>query len=74
MNYMKKGFLLCDGSKNCVLITMEDLYKPFDKILAEKVKGQEVKTHKTRADLNKTISEYLKGVYRVKPEEIEEGR
>ena len=70
---MKKGFLLCDGQKNCILISQEDLYKPFDKILEEKVKSEEVKQHKTRAELNKTISEYLKGVYRVKPEDVKEG-
>lgn len=33
--------------------------------------NEEVKQHKTRAELNKTISEYLKGVYRVKPEDME---
>ena len=68
---MKKGFLLCDGQKNCILISQEDYYKPFGLILEEKIKGEEVKTHKTRAELNKTISEYLKGVYRVKPEDLE---
>jgi hypothetical protein len=65
---MKKGFLLCDGQKNCILISQEDYYKPFGLILEEKIKYEEVKTHKTRAELNKTVSEYLKGVYRVKPE------
>lgn len=70
---MKKGFLLCDGEKNCILISQEDMYKPFDRIIEEKIKGEEVKQHKTRAELNKTISEYLKGVYRVKPEDLKEG-
>lgn len=70
---MKKGFLLCDGQKNCILISQEDLYKTFDRILEEKVKQEEVKQHKTRAELNKTISEYMKGVYRVKPEDLKEG-
>lgn len=68
---MKRGFLLCDGQRNCILISQEDLYKPFDRILEEKVKQEEVKQHKTVAELNKTISEYLKGVYRVKPEDLE---
>lgn len=68
---MKKGFLLCDGQKNCILISQEDLYKPFDKIIEEKVKGEEVKQHKTRAELYKTVSEYLEGVYKVKPEGVE---
>ena len=70
---MKKGFLLCDGEKNCILISQEDLYKPFDRIIEEKVKQEEVKQHKTMAELNKTISEYLKGVYRVKPGDLKEG-
>jgi hypothetical protein len=70
---MKKGFLLCDGEKNCVLISQEDLYKTLDQIIEQKIKEDEVKTHKTRSDLNKTISDYLKGIYRVKPEDFEGG-
>lgn len=70
---MKKGFLLIDGQKNCILISQEDLYKPFDKIIEEKVKGEEVKQHNKRSELYLTVSDYLKGIYKVKPEDIEDG-
>ena len=60
---MKKGFLLIDGDKNALLFTFDDIdsHKTFNQVVSEKIKNNEVKVHKTRADLNKSISEYLKG-------------
>lgn len=60
---MKTGYLLIDGDKNVCLFTLEDIksYKTFNELVNEKIKNREIKKHKTRADLNKTISEYLKG-------------
>lgn len=69
---MIKGFLLIDGKYNAVLIHQEDLYKPLNEILAKAVTEDEVKMHKTKKELNTTISEYKSGVYRVHPESIEE--
>ena len=68
----KKGFLLIDGEYNTVFVHQEDLYKPLNEILAKVVTEDEVKKHNTKKELNTTISEYKKGVYRVKPESIEE--
>ena len=60
---MKKGFLLIDGNKCALLFTNDDIksYKTFEELVIEKIKNHEIKEHKTRADLNKTISDYLKG-------------
>lgn len=60
---MKKGFLLIDGNKCACLFTKDDIesYKTFGDLVCEKIKNHEIKEHMTRADLNKTISDYLKG-------------
>ena len=60
---MKKDFLLIDRNKCVCLFTFEDIksYKTFGELAVEKTRNGEVKEHKTRTDLNKTISEYLKG-------------
>lgn len=60
---MKKGFLLIDGDKNALLVTLDDIdsHKTFNQVVIERIKNHEIKEHKTRADLNKSISEYLKG-------------
>lgn len=59
----KKGFLLIDESKNAVILSpqeikeLPDLYKHLTNhdVLAS------IRKHKTRAELNKSISEYLSG-------------
>ena len=60
---MKRGFLLIDQNKCVCLFTFEDIesYKTFGELAVEKTRNGEVKEHNTRADLNKTISEFLKG-------------
>lgn len=63
---MKNGFLLIDRNKCVCVFTKDDIdavegYKTFGEIVSGKIKNNEIKEHKTRADLNKTISDYLKG-------------
>lgn len=62
---MKKGFLLIDGMKNTILLTHEDFLDIIT--YAENTRNSKwlrlVKQHKTKQELNKDISNYLKGEY-----------
>ena len=62
---MTKGFLLVDGAKNVLLIhqdemdLVEDMLYRISRRRDERI-GDMVKTHKTNAELDKTIHAYLK--------------
>lgn len=62
---MVKGFLLVDGAKNVLLIHQDemelvgDMLSRISRKRDERI-GDMVKTHKTNAELDKTIHAYLK--------------
>ena len=60
-----QGLLVIDGAKNCVIITQEDLesYKTISELISSKVVNNQLRQHRTKADLDNTISAYLKGKF-----------
>ena len=59
----KKGFLLIDGAKNAIILSMEEIKEipEITKQLSNRDVLDQVRKHKTRGELNKSISEYLSG-------------
>ena len=56
----KKGLLLIDGAKNAVVLNVEELEAAdLSKYLRRNGIRAEVRKHKTRAELNKSIGQYL---------------
>ncbi|MBO5956629.1 MAG: hypothetical protein J6Q39_03655 [Bacteroidales bacterium] len=64
----KKGFLLIDGSKNCVILSIEEIKGTCiqDLLMKNDIMAR-VKQNKTKGDLNKCISEYLNGGWSDEP-------
>ena len=60
-----QGLLIIDGAKNCVLLTKEDLesYKTISELISSKVIDRQLRQHYTKADLDTTVSAYLKGKF-----------
>ena len=58
----KKGFLLIDGAKNCVILSPDEIKGTVihDFLMKNGIMAK-VKQNKTRSDLNKCITEYLNG-------------
>ena len=58
----KKGFLLVDGSKNCVILSIEEIKGTCiqDFLMKNDIIAR-VRQNKTRGELNKCVSEYLNG-------------
>lgn len=59
----KKGFLLIDGAKNAIILSREEFSEIPDMVkqLSNRDVLDQVRNHKTRGELNKSISEYLSG-------------
>lgn len=58
----KKGFLLIDGCKNCVILTPSEISKTeLGDILTSNVLRDQVRRNKNMAELDKSVREYLKG-------------
>lgn len=58
----KKGFLLVDGMKNCVILSIDEIKGTCiqDFLMKNGIMAR-VRQNKTRGELNKCISEYLNG-------------
>ena len=66
----KKGFLLIDGAKNAVVLNMDEMKQlNLGEYLMEHDVIAQVRQHKTRAELNKSIGQYLKNEW----EEVQDG-
>ena len=59
---VKKGFLLIDGCKNCVILTPDEIKgtELHDFLMKNGIMAK-VRQNKTRGDLNKCVTEYLNG-------------
>ena len=64
----KKGLLLVDGSKNCVILSIDEIKETciYDFLIKNDIMAR-VKRNKTRSDLYKCISEYLNGGWADEP-------
>ena len=58
---VRKGFLLIDGFKNAVILTPDELKQAglYDLVAKSGIMAK-VRRHKTQAQLNKSVSEYLR--------------